>query len=118
MQHISLAAPTLVGELWVVRRLVGDDLVDQLVVAALADGALHLRLARLHQPAVVQAHVQQVKYTTLRRILKLLDSGDEYMRCRTWHSSAASHCTITEPAAHSPPQPEIRWPAREVKTIT
>jgi hypothetical protein len=59
----------------VVRRLVGDDLLDELVVAEATDHSGHVPLLGVRQPAVIQGDVEQVKDDARVRVLEGGDAG-------------------------------------------
>jgi len=65
---------TLVDEVWLVRRLEVDDFLHKLVVAKLAYCSCLGCVLWIHQPAVVERDLQQVKNDALLGILKVTDT--------------------------------------------
>ena len=53
------------------RTFLSNDFLNELIVAAGADGLYTLAVLGVDQPPVVQRHFQQVKYYALRRILEI-----------------------------------------------
>ena len=65
---------TLVDEVWLVRRLEVDDFLHKLVVAKLPYRSCLSCVLWIHQPAVVERDLQQVKNDALLGILKVTDT--------------------------------------------
>ena len=58
--------------LGVLRGPAGDDGLHHLVVGLVADGNHHLLQLGVQQPSMIEANTHQVKYNTLRSVLKVL----------------------------------------------